>query len=315
MNNTTPPQSNVEPKLNGIFLINKEQGMTSHDVVFKLRKIVKDKQVGHIGTLDPLAVGLLVCLVGESVKLSDYLMGSDKKYRLTLKFGIETDTWDITGKVLKTAPVDLAKDKVLEAIHSLSGQQSLPIPMYSAKKVDGQKLYDIARNDKAMENFEGPEKEMKFWDIQVIDMQLPSVTVEFWCSKGSFVRSWIYVLGRKLGVGATMTDLNRLAIGNYRLENSVTLSDLRALPDIQNAREKAFFLTQWQALQDRSLLQLEPIEAEKLKSGLVSYTLSNRIAVLGIRGNIFCFLDKQLIGIIYVSDSVEVKRIFVNSSR
>lgn len=311
----TSPSSVSVPnnKLNGILLINKESGVTSHDVVFSLRKIVKDKQVGHIGTLDPLADGLLVCLVGESVKLSDYLMGSDKKYRLTLKLGVETDSWDSTGNILKTFDAAVDKETLESSIHALSGDQNLPIPMYSAKKVNGQKLYEIARNDKTIENFEGPLKEMKFWAVEILNIQMPFVTVEFRCSKGSFVRSWIHILGKQLGTGAIMTALKRLAIGEYTLENSATLGQLRE-KNLESIRESSSYLTQWNGLQGRTLIELTSMQMEKLKNGLVSYDLSDRIAVLGATGNIFCFFQTQLIGILHVSDVIEVKRIFVNSS-
>ncbi|MBL7543583.1 MAG: tRNA pseudouridine(55) synthase TruB [Bdellovibrionaceae bacterium] len=301
-------------KLNGVFLIRKEKGVTSHDVVFGLRRILKDKQVGHVGTLDPLAEGLLVCLVGESVKLSDYLMGADKTYRLQMKLGVETDTWDITGKTLKTSDMFVAENEWLEAIESLSGVQKLPIPLYSAKKVDGKKLYEIARKDNTLDNFEGPEKDMKFWDIRVVDMKFPNATVEFSCSKGSFVRSWIYILGKRLGVGATMTGLERIAIGGYRVSDAVTLSELKEKKDFSTNQNSSFFLSPWQALKDRSVLELEFSEAEKLKNGLVSYSLSKRIRDLGFFGEIFCFFNRQLRGILSVSDTIEVKRIFVNPS-
>lgn len=313
-------------KLNGLVLINKEAGMTSHDVVFSLRKIIKDKQVGHIGTLDPMAEGLLVCLVGESVKLSDYLMGSDKKYRLTLKLGVETDTWDITGNVLKTVDKDVSTESIREAILNLSGQQSLPIPMYSAKKVDGKKLYEVARKTSAHlseakitdavdnDSFAGPEKEMNFWDIQITEINFPYVSVEFQVSKGTFVRSWVYCLGRQLGVGAAMTKLERLSIGEYQLTNATTLERLRSIADMALIPNEPFFLNPWQSLQNRTILELDEIERDKLKTGLVSYALSNRIQGLGLKGFVFCFHRTHLIGILAISEVIEVKRIFVNSA-
>lgn len=302
----------TKPKFNGLFLINKEQGVTSHDVVFSLRKILKDKQIGHIGTLDPMATGLLVCLVGESVKLSDYLMGSDKKYGLTLKLGIETDSWDITGNVLKTSDEIVSERQIESAIQKFSGNQNLSIPMFSAKKINGQKLYEIARKDNDMESFEGPLKEMKFWDLKIHEIKFPLVRLEFWCSKGAFVRSWAYSLGKKLGVGAVLAQLERQAIGEYSLGSATTLNQLRSM-DLDKVKDAGFFLNGWQALQTRSVLELEALENEQLKSGLVSYRLSNRIRELGLMNHVFCFFNKQLVGILWVSDVIEVKRVFVNS--
>ncbi len=313
-------------KLNGLVLINKEPGMTSHDVVFSLRKIIKDKQVGHIGTLDPMAEGLLVCLVGESVKLSDYLMGSDKKYRLTLALGVETDTWDITGKVLKTVDKVISESEIKDAIMKLSGDQNLPIPMYSAKKVDGKKLYEIARqeskntivenakNSQNNDSFAGPEKEMKFWDLKISEINFPHVSLEFWVSKGSFVRSWVYSLGRALGTGAAMTKLVRLAIGNYSVDNAISLTQLRAVKEMSQIRNEFYFLDPWNALRNSTVVELEVLEADRLKTGLVSYNLLNRIRALDLQGIVFCFFNKDLVGILSVSEVVEVKRVFVNSA-
>ncbi len=316
-NLTMNNKSSQNSKLNGIFLIHKETGVTSHDVVFSLRKIVKDKQVGHIGTLDPLADGLLVCLVGEAVKLSDYLMGSDKRYQLTLKLGVETDTWDITGKVLKTSDKTVDVDTVNKAVLQFSGKQVLPIPMYSAKKINGQKLYDIARNDDSMENFEGPLKDMNFWDVKILNINLPEVTVEFWCSKGSFVRSWIHCLGKTLGVGATMVQLRRLDIGSYSLSKAISLDELRQTVPV-DVQGKSFFLTSWQALENYQTLALDATEANKLRSGLVSYSLSDRILKLNTTGFLFCFLETHLVAILNVDSSfipakISVNRVFVAS--
>lgn len=299
-------------KLNGLILIRKESGMTSHDVVFSLRKIIKDKQVGHIGTLDPLAEGLLVCLVGESVKLSDYLMGANKKYNLTLKLGEETDTWDTTGKILSTSSEAVSEDKIRNAISELTGELNLPVPMYSAKKVAGKKLYEIARASEDLKSYEGPPRAMKFWNIRVLEVKFPYVEVEFECSKGSFVRSWVYTLGRNLGVGATMARLSRLSIAEFDLSNAATLSQLKEINDIEVIKKSTFFLTPWQALQSRSLLPIAGLELERLKSGLVSYTLSDRILKQGLKDFVFCFSETQLVGILFVSEDIEVKRIFLN---
>lgn len=311
-------------KLNGLILINKEPGVTSHDVVFSLRKILKEKQVGHIGTLDPMAEGLLVCLIGEAVKLSDYMMGSDKKYRLTLKMGVETDTWDITGKILKTVDAVVADEVIRRAVFNLSDLQSLPIPMYSAKKIDGKKLYEVARKasattppgDNQETLFEGPLKEMKFWDLQITKIQYPFVSLEFQCSKGSFVRSWVYSLGRQLGVGAALTRLERLSIGEFQVKDAVTLEKLRSAVSVPGGSvftNSAYFLDNWHALQKRTIIELEAVERDKLKSGLVSYMLLDRIEKLKLKGEIFCFYSRRLVGILFASEVVEVKRIFVDS--
>ncbi|MCB0369528.1 MAG: tRNA pseudouridine(55) synthase TruB, partial [Bdellovibrionales bacterium] len=135
---------------NGAFLINKEKGFTSHDIVFKLRKILKLKQIGHTGTLDPMATGLLICLVGPSVRLLPYLGAENKKYSLELELGKTTDSWDITGQVLSVAKIEkLKEESLMSEINAMQGGLMIPIPMYSAKKVDGLKLYEIARKNQS----------------------------------------------------------------------------------------------------------------------------------------------------------------------
>ena len=150
--------------MHGLLLIHKESGMTSHDVVAKARRVLKTKAIGHTGTLDPMASGLMVLLVGEATKLSQYILEQNKAYRLTAKLGETTDTLDSTGKITSTSDKVVSRDEVAKEIHQLQGDLQLPVPIYSATKVDGKKLYEYAREDKPVEV---PIKKMTFFDLKI----------------------------------------------------------------------------------------------------------------------------------------------------
>ncbi len=208
----------------GLLLIDKPSGCTSHDVVARARKCLGQKDIGHTGTLDPLASGLMVLVLGEATKLSDYLTAEDKAYVADLRLGVTTDTLDRTGKILCEQVIDLSEDVITKAAKSLQGEFNWPIPMFSAKKVDGEKLYEKARRGEELT--EPPRKKMNF---KVLEVQITSpnqVKVALSCSKGSFIRTWVDQLGKVLAVGAHMEELRRTKVGDWRLENAVTLTEL-----------------------------------------------------------------------------------------
>lgn len=210
--------------LHGLLLIDKESGMSSHDVVARVRKIMKTKEVGHCGTLDPLASGLMVILLNEATKLSHYLLEKNKSYDVQLKFGLRTDTLDITGKILTESQFQLNQDEIIQAALSLQGDFHWAVPKYSAMKVNGQKLHEMAR---ANEKFEAPKKVMSFWGVENLGIQNNEVaSFRIHCSKGSFIRTWVSQLGDLLGCGATMTGLRRLSSEPYFLKDAVTLDHL-----------------------------------------------------------------------------------------
>ena len=210
--------------LNGVVLVDKPSGMTSHDVVEDLRRILKIQAVGHAGTLDPLATGLLVCLVGEATKLSQYVMNEEKSYRVGLRFGIRTDSGDITGKVM--AECDAGSIEIPELkikIDQLVGEISLLVPKYSAVKVGGRKLYEYARKN---EDVEVPKKIMTIHRAQLLEYSQGQALIDIDCEKGTYVRSWVEKLGENLGVGATVTSLRRLTSGAFKVEQSQTVSEI-----------------------------------------------------------------------------------------
>lgn len=207
------------PSLHGLLLVDKPRGWTSHDVVSFLRRRLKTRSVGHCGTLDPEAEGLLVMLIGEATKLSQYLLEKDKSYELEAQFGLETTSFDLGGEVLRNEPVELSAERIRSAVESLAGEKQLQVPKFSAIKVQGEKLYDKARRG---EDFEAPLKSMNFYDIQILDMTSNKVRARLSCSKGSYIRSWVAELGQVTGAGATLTRLVRTASNPYNLKQALS---------------------------------------------------------------------------------------------
>ena len=239
-------------KINGLLLIDKPVGLTSHDVVHRVRRILKTSCVGHTGTLDPMASGLMVLLIGEATKLSRYILEGNKGYDLCFELGKETDTLDITGKILQEKPVSIDKKKLSSAINDLQGRFHWPVPLYSATKVNGKKLYEYARSG---ESVELPQKEMNFWDVQIQEtVHEASDTqgrVTLSCSKGSYVRTWVHELGKRLGCGAVLTNLRRFYCEPYELNQAVSLKTLEEFDEpnlLQNLQARGTFIEMSQAL-------------------------------------------------------------------
>ena len=183
--------------IHGIINVYKEKGFTSHDVVAKLRGIVGQKKIGHTGTLDPDATGVLPVCLGKATKLCDLLTDKDKTYEAVMLLGMTTDTQDVTGRILEERSTEtLTADKVREAIRSFIGDYDQIPPMYSALKVNGKKLYELAREGKVVERKARP---VKILDIRIIEMDLPRVRMEVSCSKGTYIRTLCHDIGEQLG--------------------------------------------------------------------------------------------------------------------
>ena len=213
---------------NGVINIYKEKGFTSHDVVAKMRGILKQKKIGHTGTLDPDAVGVLPVCLGSATKLCDMLTDRDKEYVAVLKLGVETDTQDTTGAIVKECAVMAEEEQVKEAIASFVGDYAQVPPMYSALKVDGKKLYELARQGKEVERKARP---VTIYEIEILDMELPEVTIRVACSKGTYIRTLCHDIGRKLGCGGAMASLKRTKAGAFLLNTAITLSELEKIRD------------------------------------------------------------------------------------
>lgn len=218
--------------IHGVINIHKEKGYTSHDVVAKLRGIVGQKKIGHTGTLDPDATGVLPVCLGKATKLCDMLTDKNKTYETVMLLGKVTDTQDISGTVLNEAPTDmLDEDTVKTVIQSFVGDYMQVPPMYSALKVNGKKLYELAREGVEVERKARP---VTIINIEIKEINLPRVRMEVSCSKGTYIRTLCHDIGEKLGCGACMEELIRTRVSRFKLEDSLTLSQVQELKEAGN---------------------------------------------------------------------------------
>lgn len=212
--------------MNGIINVYKEAGYTSHDVVARLRGILRQKKIGHTGTLDPDAVGVLPVCLGKGTKLCNMLTDTDKTYEAVLQLGITTDTQDISGTVVRERAVDKKEAEVAAAVQSFVGEYQQIPPMYSALKVNGRKLYELAREGKEVKR---KARKVIFHEIQILWMKLPQVGIRVTCSKGTYIRTLCHDIGEKLGCGACMSSLVRTRAGEFAVNDSKTLAEIEAL--------------------------------------------------------------------------------------
>ncbi len=224
----------MEKEYCGVILVNKHKGVTSHDIVFKIRRLYGTKKVGHTGTLDPLATGVLPILIGRGAKAAEYLLAENKEYRAQITLGITTDTEDITGKILTKTDTLPTKTELFEAITHFVGKIKQIPPMYSALKVDGKKLCDLAREGKSVER---QAREIEIFSItpSVIDEQKGIYELLVSCSKGTYIRTLCADIGAYLGCGAVMSELERTQSGDFRIENTNTIAEIEQL--LQEQRE------------------------------------------------------------------------------
>jgi tRNA pseudouridine55 synthase len=224
----------VSTSPSGILIINKPAGWTSHDVVNRIRRIYHTKKVGHAGTLDPMATGVLLLLVGAATKLSDQLLSQDKTYQAEITFGQQTDTGDADGQIIDTDDATwLTADQVTKILPLLIGSRPQTVPAYSAVKVNGQKLYNLARSGQPVTD--RPTRDITIRQLELNDFDstppFPRATITVDCSKGTYIRVLAEEVADKLGTVAHLTALTRLASGQFQLEQAVTLEQLQQLTD------------------------------------------------------------------------------------
>lgn len=218
----------MEKELCGVILVNKHKGVTSHDIVFKIRRLFGTKKVGHTGTLDPLATGVLPVLVGRAAKAAEYLLSENKKYIAELKLGITTDTEDITGTILSKTDTLPTKSEFFDACRQfVGGIQQVP-PMYSALKVNGEKLVDLARRGIEIER-EARKITVYSLEPEVINEAEGLYRISVACSKGTYIRTLCKDIGERLGCGATMTELIRTESGTFNINDSYTIAELEEM--------------------------------------------------------------------------------------
>lgn len=243
--------------MQGAIIVNKAPNMTSRDVINILNKKFNTKSIGHTGTLDPIAEGVLVCLIGKYTKLTDILINHDKEYIASFKLGILTDTLDITGKIIKEEKVNLTKEEIQKTILSFKGTYNQEVPIYSAVKINGKKLYEYARNN---EEITLPKREVNIYDIELLNIDNDIITIKTKVSKGTYIRSLIRDIGLKLNTNATMTKLIRTKLDKFTIEESYTLED------IQNDKYKLLSL---EDLIDLDTININEEMLFKIKNGQI----------------------------------------------
>lgn len=245
--------------MDGIIIVDKPKGITSHDVVSKLRKILKTKKIGHTGTLDPIATGVLPICVGICTKASNYLISDDKTYEAQIKLGILTDTSDITGNIIEeNYDFNLSEEQIKDIILSFKGKQTQTPPIYSAVKVNGKKLYEYARQGIQVEI---PSRQIEIFDIKVLNINMKENTVDIivHCSKGTYIRSLCVDIGKKLGTVATLSKLRRIKSGVFKIEDSIKLEDID---------ENVKFISLEQAFMKLDKIELKNNDIEKILNGV-----------------------------------------------
>ena len=248
----------------------KEKNMTSRDVVNIISKHLHTKKVGHTGTLDPLATGVLIVCTNHDTKLVDILTSKSKEYIATMRLGIQTDTGDITGKTIKKVSYKVTKDQIIKVLSSFLGSSTQTVPIYSAVKINGKKLYEYARNG---EEVTLPTREINISNIELLDFHDDLIRFKVTVSKGTYIRSLIEDIAIKLGTVATMEDLIRTKQGNYKIEDSYTLED------IKNDKYKAIPLNE--VLKDYPAYNLNATEYFKVKNGSkISLNIDDKMVTL-----------------------------------
>jgi len=242
--------------MNGVLLINKEKGITSSDVVVKLKHILNTKKVGHTGTLDPLAQGLMLVTVGKATKISNLLVEKYKEYIATFELGYQTDTYDTEGKVINKSDKVVEKDEIIKVINSYKKTYLQEVPIYSSVKVNGKKLYEYARNNIEVEL---PKREVEIKDIEILSIEENKVVIKTFVSKGTYIRSLINDIGLSLETYATMTDLIRTKVDKYNLEDAYTLEDVE---------ENNYKLLSIEEVLDYPIIELDDELYKKVSNGV-----------------------------------------------
>lgn len=214
--------------INGLLIVDKEKDMTSRDVVNEISRIFQTKKVGHTGTLDPLATGVLVLTIGKATKLNEIITATEKEYQVEAILGLKTDTLDITGKVLREENTHFSKEEIIDVLNSFLGSYDQEVPIYSAVKINGRKLYEYARNN---EKVDLPKRLVTIKQIHLDDLNYDNnqTTIKFTClvSKGTYIRSLVNDIASKLGTVGTMKNLRRTKQGNYSIKNAYRLNDIK----------------------------------------------------------------------------------------
>ena len=256
--------------MDAILLVNKDKDMTSRDVVNKLIKVFNTKRIGHTGTLDPIATGVLVVCIGKYTKLCDLLTSTYKEYIATIKLGIKTDTSDITGTIVEQKDYQVDKDKINEVLKTFLGKSTQQVPIYSAVKINGKKLYEYAREGIEIEL---PTREIDIKDIELLDYKDDEIVFKTTVSKGTYIRSLIEDICTKLGTVGTMSSLIRTKQGKFNIEDSYTLED------IEKGNYKVLSLEE--VLNDLETIEIDDNLAKLVNNGaIINKTFKSNICLM-----------------------------------
>lgn len=251
---------------NGILLIDKNDGETSFDVVRKIKKVLPGIKIGHAGTLDPFATGLLVILLGQGTKLSSFLMVGEKRYRATVRLGVATDTLDPTGIIINTETVpDFSLEQIKACAEKFVGEIEQSPPAFSALRFNGRRSYALARKGI---NVELPKRKIRISSIEIISLKLPYFTFEVTCSCGTYIRSLAADMGKSLGSCAHLKGLERLASGGFKVKDGLNSGNIDVLKNDQCLQERVISLSD--ALHEMREVMLDKQTAKKIKNGLRS---------------------------------------------
>ncbi len=250
--------------MNSLLILDKPQGLSSHGAVHRIRKITGIERVGHAGTLDPMATGVLLVLLGSAVRLSEYIVDHDKKYRATVQLGVETDSYDATGNVLETRAVHVSETEMRAAVESFVGKQNQIPPAHSAIQIQGKRAYKMARQGIELEM---QPRAVEIYSINNLAIENNALTFEVHCSKGTYIRSLAHDIGAKLGTGAHLAALRRTASGEFNIAQSHTLEQVSDAVNAQNL--SALVLPMDLAVQHLDAVHLDAAHARAIRNGQV----------------------------------------------
>lgn len=287
--------------MDGIILVNKDKDMTSRDVVNILSKKFNTRRIGHTGTLDPIATGVMGIAIGDGLKIVDFLINDTKEYIATVKLGISTDTLDITGNILEEVnKYTLSKDQLMEVLNSFLGKYFQEVPIYSAVKVNGKRLYEYARESI---NVELPKREIEVFNIELMDLNDDEFSFRVKVSKGTYIRSLIRDIGLKLNIPCCMKSLQRTIQGNFKIEDSYTLDEIKG--------DKYEVISIKESLVGYNFVELDSYIENKILNGRI---LENRYDTEKV---VFINSSEEVLAIygVYDKDNTKVKPIKVIKQR
>jgi tRNA pseudouridine55 synthase len=262
---------NHRRNVHGILLLDKRLGVSSNQALQEVKRLLNAAKAGHTGSLDPLATGLLPLCFGEATKVSGMMLDDDKRYRVVIRLGVLTDTGDAEGAVLETKPVPEITQAMLDAcLQCFTGEIDQVPPMYSALKLNGKKLYELAREGKTVER---KARRIAIYELKQLDFAGDRLTLEVFCSKGTYIRSLAEDIGAHFGCGATVVELRRLQAGVFHIEAAVTIEQLRAMDE---QRLESLLLKADAPLQAMPAVQLQDIDAGKIRNGQAVSTEPSR---------------------------------------